>query len=58
MRSRQQPKKAKVHSDLGEFNLEISNFGEITGSMDIDKINEFLNVNLEDKKLENREDLN
>ena len=46
-------KKSKVHPDLGELKLEISQFGEITGNLDVDSINDFLNNNLEDKKLEN-----
>jgi hypothetical protein len=57
MRAKQQPKKARVHADLGEFKLEITKFGEITGTMNIDKINDFLNLNLDDKKLENRDNL-
>ena len=53
-----QPKKAKVHDELGKFHLGISRFGEISGTMDIDKINAFLNQHLDDKKLENRKDVN
>lgn len=44
-------KEPKVHKDLNGFNIEIDRFGEIKGNFDIDKINEFLNKNLEDKKL-------
>ena len=46
-----QPKKAKVHPDLNDFDVSVTEFGEIEGSLDIDKINSFLNKNVEDKKL-------
>ena len=32
-------------------------FGEIQNSLSIDKINDFLNKNVDDKKLRDREDL-
>ena len=48
-------KKTKGHQDLGDFNFGISPFGEISGNLEIDKINDFLNQNLEDKKLSNTE---
>jgi hypothetical protein len=35
--------------------MEINSFGEISSSFSIDKINEFLNKNVEDKKLKDRE---
>lgn len=44
-----------MHSDLGEIELEITEFGEITGTLDIDKINEFLNRKLEDPKLNSKD---
>lgn len=44
-------KEPKVHHELSGFTVEIDKFGEITGNFDIDKINEFLNRNVEDKKL-------
>ncbi|MTI21880.1 hypothetical protein E1176_12680 [Fulvivirga sp. RKSG066] len=49
-------KKPKVNKDLEGFDIEIDSFGEITSSFDIDKINAFLNKNVEDKKLIDRED--
>ncbi len=49
-------KKPKVHKDLEGFNFNINSFGEVSGSMDIDSINEFLNKNVEDKKLAEREE--
>lgn len=47
----------KVHKDLEGFKMNINSFGEISSSFPIDKINEFLNQNVEDKKLKDREDI-
>jgi hypothetical protein len=47
----------KVHKDLDGFKMNINSFGEISSSFPIDKINEFLNRNVEDKKLKDREDI-
>jgi hypothetical protein len=55
---KKKPKKGapEVHDDLKGFDIKIDEFGEITSSLSIDKLNEFLNDNVEDKKLINRED--
>lgn len=50
-------KKPKVNPELEGLELNIDNFGEITSSMDIDKLNKFLNKNVEDKKLKDRDDI-
>lgn len=47
--------KPKVHKDLNGFDIEINSFGEIQMNFDMDKINEFLNRNVDDKKLRERE---
>lgn len=47
----------KVHDELQGFKMEINSFGEISSSFSIEKINEFLNKNVEDKKLKDRDDL-
>jgi hypothetical protein len=44
-------KKAKAHPDLGELDISVTEFGEIKGSLNIDKINKFLDKNVDDKKL-------
>lgn len=49
--------KAKVHQDLSGFEVSINEFGEIRGNMNIEKINEFLNKNVDDKKLLERDDI-
>lgn len=47
----------KVHKDLDGFNIKINSFGEISTTIDIDKINSFLNKNVDDKKLRDRDDV-
>ena len=48
--------KPKVHKDLQGFEVSIDQFGEIRSNMNIEKINEFLNKNVEDKKLVERDE--
>lgn len=36
--------------------MRVNSLGEISSNLEIEKINEFLNRNVEDKKLEERED--
>jgi hypothetical protein len=47
----------RVNPDLDGFKMNINSFGEISSSYPIDKINEFLNKNVDDKKLRDRDDL-
>ncbi len=49
--------KPKVHPELDGLELTVNTFGEITANYDIDKINEFLNQKVDDKKLRNRKDV-
>ncbi len=46
-----------VNPELKGFDVKIDTFGEIKTSFDIDKINAFLNKEVEDKKLKDRDDL-
>ena len=55
MATKQHPSKAKAHPDLGKFDISVTKFGEIEGSMSIDKINKFLDQNVEDKKLSKKQ---
>lgn len=48
--------KARVHKDLDGLDITVNQFGEIKSNMDIEKINEFLNRNVDDKKLAERDD--
>ncbi len=43
--------KPEVHKDLEGLDIKINEFGEIVTNFKVDKINEFLNENVEDKKL-------
>ncbi|HAI76068.1 MAG TPA: hypothetical protein DCM08_07430 [Microscillaceae bacterium] len=41
-----------------KLDITVNSFGEILQNYDIDAINQFLNENLEDKKIKNRKDKN
>lgn len=62
MAKKETPKKTKtdvkprVHDELKGFEVTIDQFGELRSNMNIEKINEFLNQNVDDKKLAERED--
>ncbi len=47
-------KDPKVHDELKGFKININEFGEIKTSKSIENINEFLNRNVKDKKLEEK----
>lgn len=49
--------KPRVHQELNGFEVSINEFGELRSNMNIEKINEFLNKNVDDKKLLEREDI-
>ena len=55
--SPEETEKPRVHKELEGFNIEINSFGEIVTSFEIDKINQFLNRTVDDKKLRHRDDL-
>ena len=48
--------KPQLHEELKGLELTVNEFGEIQSTMDIEKINEFLNKNVEDKKFKERDD--
>lgn len=48
--------KPRVHKDLSGLEISIDQFGEIKSNMNIEKVNEFLDKNVEDKKLTEREE--
>jgi len=48
--------KPKVHKDLQGFDVTIDQFGEIKSNMNIEKLNAFLDKNVDDKKLAERDD--
>lgn len=47
-------KKPAVHDELDGMNVQINSFGEVISNIDIDKINKFLDENVEDKKLQEK----
>ncbi len=47
----------KVNPEIEGFDIKIDSFGELKSNFDIDRINSFLNENVEDKKLKDRDDL-
>ncbi|MEL6533938.1 MAG: hypothetical protein AAFQ98_00935 [Bacteroidota bacterium] len=53
----EEEKKPKVNPELEGFDIEIDSFGEIKTNFDVDKINAFLNRNVDDKKLRDRDDI-
>jgi hypothetical protein len=52
----QPSKKPRVHKELEGFEINIDPFGKLKSTLDIEQINAFLNRNVEDKKLAERED--
>jgi len=54
----QSPKKRKprVHTQLEGFEVSINQFGELQSNMAIEKLNKFLDENVDDKKLTDRSD--
>ena len=58
MAKEEKPKKRKprVHSQLEGFEVSINQFGELQSNMPIEKLNKFLNENVDDKKLDDREE--
>ncbi|MEO9805589.1 MAG: hypothetical protein ABJF04_20180 [Reichenbachiella sp.] len=57
MSKKEKKTKPNVNPDLEGFEVHIDSFGEIKSSMKIDDLNQFLNKNVEDKKLKDRDDL-
>lgn len=55
---KKKPKKGQpeVHDELKGFDIKINEFGEIITNFDVDKVNEFLNENVDDKKLRDRKE--
>jgi hypothetical protein len=45
----------KVNDKISDFDIVIDSFGKIHANYDVDKINDFLNQNTNDKKLKNKE---
>ncbi len=55
-KGRQKRETPKVNPDLEGFDIKIDTFGRIKSNYNIEKINKFLDKNVKDKKLINRND--
>ena len=53
-KEKKEEKLPKVHPDLAGLDINVNTLGEVNSNFSIDKNNEFLNKNVEDKKLANR----
>lgn len=55
---KKKPKKGKpeVHENLEGFDIKINEFGEIISTYKTEELNEFLNENVDDKKLREQKD--
>jgi len=53
--SKSDNEKPKVNKELEGFNLKVDSYGEIKSNISIDDINSFLNKNVNDKKLKDRD---
>lgn len=47
---------ASVHDELQGFSIKINEFGEMETNLPIDKLNNFLNEKVEDKKIQSSEE--
>jgi hypothetical protein len=48
--------KPRVHKELKGFEVSIDQFGELKSNINIEKINSFLDKNVDDKKLVEKEE--
>jgi hypothetical protein len=48
--------KPRVHKELSGFEVSIDQFGELKSNMNIEKLNSFLDRNVDDKKLLEKEE--
>lgn len=56
-RRKKTEKTLKVNPELEGFDIKVDSFGELKTTYDIDSINKFLNKNVDDKKLRDRDDI-
>ncbi|MBI1226166.1 MAG: hypothetical protein GC192_13105 [Bacteroidetes bacterium] len=55
-KSKPSEKQPKVHDELKGFDIKINAFGEMTSSLNIERLNQFLNEKVDDIKLRDRKD--
>jgi hypothetical protein len=46
---------ATFHDDLAGFDIKVNTFGEMESTIDMDKLNAFLNRKIKDKKLKGQD---
>jgi hypothetical protein len=46
---------AAFHGDLAGFDIKVNTFGEMESTIDMDKLNAFLNRKIKDKKLKGQD---
>jgi hypothetical protein len=51
MEDKKPKKAAKKKQKIEKLNMGINEFGELTSNINLDEINDFLNENIDDKKL-------
>lgn len=57
-KSKPTEKKPKVHEELKGFDIKINAFGELNSSLNIERLNQFLNEKVDDIKLRDRKKAN
>ncbi len=45
-----------VHEELEGFDIKVNEFGQIQGNYNIEDLNDFLDKNISDKKIQNSEE--
>ena len=50
------PTRPPFHERLEGFDIRVNTFGEMESTFEIDRLNQFLNAEVEDKKLEKKKD--
>lgn len=56
MAKRNQQQQPDDEQDMKQFSIRINEFGQIETTVNIDKLNAFLNENVDDKKFRDKED--
>ncbi len=55
MKKKKKEELAETHPDLKGLDIRVNEFGEIVSNISVDKLNDFLNKNVVDKKLDEDE---
>lgn len=50
-KKKNEEEKPNVHDELKGFDIRINEFGEIISNLEVDKLNDFLDDQVDDKKL-------